>query len=570
MFAKRPRRVHEIAPDEMFLESSNLPRRDDPRLEARVVRPIPDRAIFGVGVVFAIVMLVFAARSFNLGIVQGATYAEISRENRLDRSIIFASRGIIYDRTGKELAWNKTSTGSTTPFSLREYVDMPGLSLLLGFVRGPKADANGKWWREETVGVSGAELSFDGLLAGKNGSTMVEIDALGNVQPRNIVDPPQNGADLKLSIDAEVQSKLFSFLSAHAKAKGFVGGAAAIMDVETGELIALTSFPEYDNTAFAEGEADAVRDASLDPRSPLLNRAVSGLYTPGSIVKPIFAAAALHERIIDPETEILSTGAITIPNPYDPDRPSVYRDWTVHGLVDMREAIAVSSDEYFYTIGGGYGSQAGLGIKRLDEYARRFGLGVKSGIALSGEEAGVIPTPEWKAETFGPDDPWRIGNTYHTAIGQYGFQITPLQAVRFIAAVANGGKLLVPHLVASSTPSYTNVGISDSELAVVREGMRLAVTSSREDATVKILNIPGITIAAKTGTAQIGASNEWINSWSVGFWPAPSEVEGPAIRPKYAYAAVLEKAPAGVISGAAPGLRPFFEWLIANKPEYAQ
>ena len=174
----------------------------------------------------------------------------------------------------------------------------------------------------------------------------------------------------------------------------------------------------------------------------------------------------------------------------------------------------------------------------------------------------MIPSPSWKAEVFGPDDPWRIGNTYHTAIGQYGFQITPIQAVAFIAAVANGGNLLVPQLVASSTPEYTNVGIPDAYLEVVREGMRLAVTSNRTDATVKFLNIPGIKIAAKTGTAQIGTHNQWINSWSVGFWPSDD--------PRYAYATVLEKAPAGTLSGAAPGMLPFFEWLILNKPEYVE
>ena len=570
-FSRRPRKIHEIAPDEIFLESSNLPGRDDPHIEARVVKPISDRAISGVGVAFAIALFVFAARSFDLGIVHGATYSEVSRENRLERSVAFAVRGEIFDRAGRKLAWNEArpddarelggvSAESTAPIALRRYLDVPGLSLLLGFVRYPRADANGKWWREETVGVSGVELSFDELLAGKNGSTMVEVDARGNVQEQSIVTRPENGTDITLSIDAEVQSALFSFLSAHVRRQGFVGGAAAIMDVETGELLALTSFPEDDNTAFTAGDAAAVRASANDRRTPLLNRAVSGLYTPGSIVKAIFAAAALNEDVITPETKIRSTGAITIPNPYDPERPSVYRDWAVHGLINMREALAVSSDEYFYTIGGGYGSQEGLGIERLDEYARRFGLGEKSGIALLGEEEGVIPTPLWKAATFGAEDPWRIGNTYHTAIGQYGFQITPLQAVRFVTAVANGGKLLTPQVVASLTPRYTSVGIPDSYLAVVRDGMRLAVTSQRKDATVKILNMPGIAIAAKTGTAQIGEKNEWINSWSVGFWPAEN--------PRFAYAAVLERAPAGTLSGAAPGLRPFFEWLVANKPEY--
>jgi len=568
LFRNGAPRVREIAPEDIFLDSSNLPHRDDVQLEGRVVQPLSSRAILSVGIVFGFVVLVFGARIFDLGILKGAVYSDISKNNRLERSLIFAPRGTISDKTGTHLAWNVASVATTGPskasntFALREYIDTPGLSHLIGYVQYPRSDATGAWWREDISGVSGAERAFDDTLAGTNGSTMTETDAAGQTQGNIVVLEPQSGDDLTLSVDSEMQSTLFSLLSAHARRQGFVGGAAVIMDVRTGELLALTSFPEYDHAAFAEGDSTVVQSTSNDPSSPLLNRAVSGLYAPGSIVKPIFAAGALNEHLIDPETEILSTGAITVPNPYDPERPSVYRDWTVHGLVNMREAIAVSSDEYFYQIGGGYGSQVGLGIRRIDEYARKFGLGAPTGIKLLGEEEGVIPTPEWKAEVFGEDDPWRIGNTYHTAIGQYGFQITPLQAVRFAAAIANGGKLLTPQIVAGTAPQYTSVDIPDEYLQVVREGMRMAVTSQRQDATVKILNIPGITIAAKTGTAQIGPNNEWINSWSVGFWPVDD--------PKFAYAVVLEKAPAGTLSGAAPGLRPFFEWLIEHKPEYVE
>lgn len=562
---------HEIAPDEIFLDSSNLPGKNQSRFEGRVVRSVSRRALLGIGVAFALVLIVFSARAFYLEVIHGATYADISRNNRLDRSIIFASRGIIFDRTGKELAWNEislgvtstiTGTATSSTYALRRYSELPGFSHILGFIRYPKADSSGIWWREEYAGVSGVELAFNFVLGGVNGSNMTETDARGVVERQNIVISAKSGDDIALSIDAEVQSKLFSLLSEHADRQGFQGGAGVIMDVETGELLAMVSFPEYDNAAFTAGIASAVENASGDAHTPLLNRAVAGLYAPGSIVKPIFAAAALAENIISPEKEILSTGAITIPNPYNPDQPSIFRDWTVHGLVDMRTALAVSSDEYFYTIGGGYGSQKGLGIAKLDEYATRFGLGAPSGIALLGEESGVIPTPAWKEQVFGADDPWRIGNTYHTVIGQYGFQITPLQAVRFIAAIANGGKLLTPQVIAHTRPRYTNVGVSDTDLQIVREGMRLAVTSTRTDATVKVLNMSGIDIAAKTGTAEVGTRNQWMNSWSVGYWP-----EG---NPRFAYAVVLERAPAGTLSGAAPALRPFFEWLAVEKPEYVQ
>ncbi|MDO8481541.1 MAG: penicillin-binding transpeptidase domain-containing protein [bacterium] len=571
LFGRRKGRIHEIAPDEIFLDSSNLPSHNARQFEGRVERPVSPRAIWGVGIAFVFIVIAFSIQSYNLQISHGAKYSDISRNNRLSRSLIFAERGVIYDRNGLELAWNESlpatspsgsSSTATSSFALRRYSAMPGLSHIIGFVRYPKADARGIWWNEEYAGISGVELSFDSLLRGQNGSTMVETDARGRTLREHIIAPPQNGSDLKLSIDAEVESELYKVLSKHAAENRFKGGASVIMDVRTGEILALASFPEYDHTAFTEGNTKVVRDALNNPRTPMLNRAVAGAYTPGSIVKPIFASAALNEGVISPEKEILSTGAISIPNPYDKAHPSIFRDWAVHGLVDMRTALAVSSDEYFYTIGGGYGTQQGLGINRLDEYARRFGLGAVTDVALPGEVAGVIPTPLWKEAIFGSDDPWRIGDTYHTAIGQYGFQITPLQGARFISAVANGGKILKPQLLASSTPEYSDVGISDSNLQIVREGMRLAVTSTRKDATVKYLNLSSIHIAGKTGTAQLGAHNESMNAWFIGFWPVEN--------PKYAVATVLENAPAGTLSGAGPAMLPFFQWLVANKPEYVK
>lgn len=590
LFSRRKKQVREIAPDEIFLDSSNLPSHNERQFEGRVERRVAMSALSGIGIAFALAVAVFSMQAYSLEILHGAEYADISRNNRLSRTLIFAARGVIYDRNGLELAWNESPTATdsknvsdaaTSSFAFRKYSSMSGLSHVIGFVRYPKTDAQGAWWREEYAGISGVELSYDYLLRGQNGSTMIETDARGRTLREDIIALPENGSDVTLSIDAEVADKLYKILSNHAALNRFKGGASVIMDVRTGEILAMVSFPEYDHTAFTEGNAKVVREAFNDPRTPMLNRAVAGAYTPGSIVKPIFASAALNEGIISPDRQILSTGAITIPNPYDKSKPSVFRDWAVHGLVDMRTALAVSSDEYFYTIGGGYGSQSGLGVRRLDEYARRFGLGTSTGISLLGEVSGVIPTPEWKEEMFGADDPWRIGDTYHTVIGQYGFQLTPLQAARFVSAIANGGKLMKPQLLArpvrsqpsdsntkvpetsngaGSAPEYSDVGIPDSYLQIVREGMRLAVTSGRKDATVKYLNLKGIRMAGKTGTAQLGANNESMNAWFIGFWPAEN--------PKYAVATLLENAPAGTLSGAGPAMLPFFQWLIANKPEY--
>lgn len=564
-------RVREIEPDEIFLDSSNLPHLDASQFEGRVEHPVANTALVFVGLVFILGTLVFLGRAFDLQVLEGKTYAEISKDNSLERTLIFSERGILFDRNKKALAWNEakseeviinSATGTlatSSAFALRAYTSLPGLSHLLGFVRYPKQDTSGNWWREEYTGVSGLELALDTELRGQNGSRMVERDARGSVQRQHIVIPPEKGNDVTLSIDADIQSRLYELLSAHAANNNFKGGASVIMDVQSGEIVAMTSFPEYDNAAFTAGDVEAIRASTKNEKTPLLNRAIAGLYTPGSIVKPIFAAAALEEGVIDPEKEILSTGQLVVPNPYDASKPSIFRDWRAHGYTDMRRAIAVSSDVYFYTIGGGFESQRGLGIAKLDEYARRFGLGSISGIPLIGEAAGVIPTPEWKAEVFGEDEPWRLGDTYITAIGQFGFQITPLQAARYAAAIANGGDLMEPQLVKGANPAFSSVGVKDKHLEVVREGMRASVV---EGGTAAALNIGGISISGKTGTAEIGDRKQFMNSWVIGFWPSEN--------PQYAFATVLERAPAGTLSGASPAMRPFFEWLASEKSEYIQ
>ncbi len=573
------KKIREIAPDEIFLDSSNLPGLDRSQFQGRVVQSVSKRAITSIGIVFLFIALGFSTRAFDLQVAHGASYADISRDNTLDQTLVFATRGIIYDSTGKELAWNTPQATSTDPsatstasssaqgsggtqstYALRHYISDPGFADLLGFVRYPQADASGQFWQSEYSGVGGLEQQYNAFLSGTNGASITETDAHGHVEQSNITTPPVDGQNLHLSVDAGMTAELYDALVAHAQEQGFRAGAGVIIDVHTGQIIALTSFPEYSNQGFTNGDPQAIQAANENPLTPMLNRAIAGLYSPGSIVKTIFATGALDEGIISPDKEIDSIGYISVPNPYDPTKPTIFKDWTVHGWIDMETAIAVSSDEYFYTIGGGYDGQEGLGITGIDKYAALFGLASTTGIDLPGEVSGVIPSPAWKAANFPSDPTWRLGDTYHTAIGGYGFLITPIEAVRYAAAIANGGKMLVPHLVASTTPSSTQLPISDSDLGIVRAGMRLAVTSTRKDATVPQLNIPGIDIAAKTGTAQIGTHNQFVNSWSIGFWPADN--------PEYAYAVVLEQGPSTETAGVAAGMAPFFQWLLQNEPQY--
>jgi penicillin-binding protein 2 len=221
--------------------------------------------------------------------------------------------------------------------------------------------------------------------------------------------------------------------------------------------------------------------------------------------------------------------------------------------MDVRKAIAWSSSVFFYAVGGGFGSQKGLGIDRLDYWYKQFGFGGLTGVDLPGEVSGLLPTPKWKNSVL--KEPWYLGDTYFTAVGQYAMQITPIQMVRATAALANEGKLFTPSLVDEFTPTYTTVPVSDSSLVVVREGMRQTVTSALAGA----INLPYLKVAAKTGTAETGVRNQYINSWVTGFFPYDN--------PQYAFVVVLERGPSGTGSEAVNVMRALFDSLyLANSP----
>ena len=544
----------EIQPDEIFLDSSNLPAFDRDRLEGRITRPIGRTAMQVSASALALLFVLYAGEAGMLQIVHGQEYRERAEQNQLAREIIFADRGVVEDRTGRELADNVRAENAA--YSVRSYAPYRGIAHVLGYAKPPAKDTSGVYFREESVGVDGVEAAYDGALAGTNGLRLTETDALGAVVSESTILPPVHGEKLELSIDAAVSQGLYDAIAARAQGSRFRGGAGVVMDVESGELLAMVSYPELELQPLADGDGTAIARYLADPREPFLDRPTQGLYAPGSIVKPIVAVGVLTEGIIDPQKKILSTGALTVPNPYYPESPSVFKDWKAHGSVNLREAIAVSSDVYFYEVGGGFEDQRGIGIAGLERYFRLFGFGASTGLAGFSDEAGTIPTPEWKAEVFPEDPVWRLGNTYHTAIGQYGVQVTPLQAARAAAALANGGVLLTPALIARSTPQGADLDLPPENIQIAREGMRLGVTQGIAGA----VNLSFVKVAAKTGTAQVGARNEYMNSWMIGFWPYE--------HPRFAYAIVLERAPAGTLVGASAASSDFLHWLNQNAPEY--
>jgi len=543
-----------IDPDEIFLDSTNLPDFNVPQFEGVIEKPISKRTLILLGFFLMGIFVAFAGRISYLQIASGATFAAQSENNHLRHLPIFSERGVIYDRKGTLLAWNSPGDGD---FPARSYADMRGLSHVIGYIGYPAADSSGLYYQKDYIGKNGVEKYYNSLLSGKTGTRIVETDALMNTHPGSVVYPPEDGEDLTLSIDAAVQEKLFDYITSTAKAYDYTGGAGVIMDVKTGEILALASAPEYNSNIMTEGsDVKTIRSYQNSITTPFLNRAVSGLYAPGSVMKPFVAVGALEEKVVRPDDKIISTGSISVPNPYYPDLSSVFMDWKAHGPVDIRQALAVSSDVYFYEVGGGYKDQKGIGISGIEKYAHLFGLGNATGVDLPGDTEGVIPNPAWKAATFN-GDPWRIGDTYHTAIGQYGVQVTPLQIVRGVAAIANDGALVTPRVNMNVPIKTTTIpGVQKSTLAVVREGMRLAVT----DGTAKGLNIPQVTIAAKTGTAEVGLTKHAINSWVVGFFPYD--------HPRYAFSVVMEHGPHDNTIGGVYVMRQLFDWMAVNAPEY--
>ncbi len=562
IFRKRGRGINQdIDPDEIFLDSQNLPDFDTYQFEGRIEKPISHGILKLIILFVLIVGLVFAYKLWSLQIKDGGDFLTRSENNSLHHTKIYADRGVIYDRNKVPLVWNSINPNSTD-FSLRVYATSTGLSTILGYVKYPTKDSSGFYYQDKFTPKDGLEKIYDGQLSGKDGTKIIETDVKGNVISESVVDRPEDGNNLDLTIDINLQRQMNRSLLDIADRAGYGGGAGVVMDVRTGEILANSNFPEYSSQVMTDGKDSQLITSWINSSNhPFLNRSILGLYTPGSIMKLFVAMGVLDQGVISPSKQILSTGSISIPNPFFPDKASVFVDWKAHGLVDMRRAIAVSSNVYFYEVTGGYRDQKGIGIVNLEKYVRMFGFGAPTGIYFPGEKEGSIPSPEWKAENFDGED-WRVGDTYNTAIGQYGFQVSPMQVVRAVGAIATDGTLLTPTFIKSDktveVKEDKKVSLNPDFYAIVKEGMRQGVTSG----TSQAINFPFVKVASKTGTAQIGVSKDLVNSWVVGFWPYEN--------PKYAYAVVMERGSKNNQFGAVLVMQEFLDWLHIYAPSYLE
>lgn len=512
---------------------------------------------------FFSISLWFLYNAYILQIKDFAIYDEKSKNNQLTFTPIFPIRGNIIDRNNVILAKSE-KVGTSSEEYERWYIEKEGFGHILGYTTPPQKDSKGKFWQENFKGIAGIEEYYDLLLRGVPGKEYFEINAKGVKEKSFITEKPVQGKDIILSIDEGMQEKAYQTLKTYVNKNGYLGGSALMMNIENGEILFLTNYPEYSSykiNSTATNSNEYVQELQKSENNPFLNRAISGLYAPGSIVKPVFGLAALQTETISPNTYIFSPGFFIYTNSKT-GKKTTYKDWKAHGSTNIVEAIAVSSDVFFYTISGGSDLIKGMGIKTIDLFTKAFKMDQKIGIDLFGEKAGNVPTPEWKMKTF--NEEWYDGDTIISSIGQFGFLMTPLEALTMTALIANEGEIYTPHLVKKEEKqdenfkTKVNIDIKNEWYKMVKNGMHQVVAN--DIGTAKTLNMPFTKMAAKTGTAEFGKNKEYIHSWVVGFFPYD--------KPKYAFVFMMEKSKANKPDPATLVARDFFWWMWENKKEY--
>ena len=422
----------------------------------------------------------------------------------------------------------------------------PAFSHAVGYVNSVTSEdlrTNEELALNDFIGRAGLEAYYDNSLRGENGRITIYRNALGDLEDIKRTREPVAGNSLKTTIDAEFQEYFYDRMSLELKSLGRFSGVGLAINPENGEVLTLMSFPSFD--------ANNISDYLSDPNQPLFNRAVSGAYSPGSAIKPVHAVAALKEGVVNPDTQIYSAGYIEIPNPYNPDNPSRFVDWKAHGWVNLRKALAVSSNVYFYEVGGGFENITGVGIEKLQRYWEKFGFGRQTGIDLPGEVAGFLPSPEEKEERTGSI--WRVGDTYNVSIGQGDLRFSPVELLNGISAIAEGRAFKLHIAEQDDSEEIINLDDFSESLIEVREGMKDVVRS--EYGSAKLLGDLPVKVAGKTGTPQT-TGNTKINAIFVAYAPADD--------PKIAVLVLIEDAREGSLN-AVPIARDVLGWYYENR-----
>jgi penicillin-binding protein 2 len=456
----------------------------------------------------------------------------------------------------------------------RRYLTGSLLSHVMGYV-GPLSAQEydelrtGGYQYQDFIGKSGVELTYEDVMRGKPGKKLVEVDATGRELSVISERPPIDGSNVVLSIDLDLQQKVADVLQEYGASSE--NAAAAVMDIKTGEVLAMASLPTFDNNVFSGPLSDQDLATLINsPGKPLVNHSIAERYPPGSTFKTIVGSAALQEGVASPSTTITSRGYITVENEFDPNVIYVYPDWAPLGTLDFYRGIAMSSNVYFYYLSGGKADEGfrGLGEERVAQYARAFGLGGLTGIDLPGESPGLVPDAQWKEQNVG--EPWTLGDTYNFGIGQGYVATTPLQMLRAVAAIGNGGHLVTPHVVKEykdsrgkilqqvTEPPPASVPVDPGNLQVIRDAMRQSVTSG----VAQNAAVAGVQVAGKTGTAEfgpdLGGGKHATHGWFIGFAPYDD--------PQIAVVVFVQHGSGG--NDASPAAAKIFDYYF-HRPQFA-
>lgn len=417
--------------------------------------------------------------------------------------------------------------------TVRNYVMGPVFSHVLGYtgrVTKDNLEVLENYSASDYIGKDGLEKFYESELRGTPGETEVVRTAMGVKKEDKVISEPVAGYNLVLNIDAKLQKTVYDSLEKSIKNLGSKKGAAVALNPKTGAVLALVSYPSYDDNMFSQGISKADFNAIInDANQPFFNRVISAQYPAGSTIKPFLAMGALEENIISPTKLINDIGYILVHSQYDPSVSYKFAGVVPHGWVDMKKAIAVSSNVYFYTVGGGYENQQGLGPTRIKKYLDLFGWEQKTGIDLPQEFKGFVPSPDWKKKV--KKENWWDGDTYNLSIGQSDLQVTPLQVAVAYSYIANGGTMYKPQVVQKIIngsgkdapvvkefqPEIISQNFIDPKsVSIVREGMLDGV--QKDYGSSYMLHDLPVTVAGKTGTAETNKAG-FYNTWSVSFAP---------------------------------------------------